>query len=129
MTEPDEFPPITLKTDGQVGVYFLCDEAGADDLRDCLKADEVKFSFNPAEGAHLLEGDKVLFAFGRAHPRFVAEALEFIGEEVLLDPAVVMPEDALFAAGETYSWSWPNRLTRKSGTTSHWGFRKPMCRR
>jgi hypothetical protein len=94
MTEPDEFPPITLKTDDQVGVYFLCDEAGADDLRDCLKADEVKFSFNPAEGAHLLVDGKVLFAFGETHPRVVAEVLELIGEEVLLDPAVAMPEDA-----------------------------------
>lgn len=93
MTEPAEFPSITLKADDKVGVYFLCDEAGADDLRDCLKADEVRFSFNPAAGAHLLEEGKVLFAFGRAHPRFVAEALESIGEEVLLGPAVVIPED------------------------------------
>lgn len=94
MTEPDEFPPIMLKADDKVGVYFLCDEAGADDLRDFLKADEVKFSFNPAEGAHLVEAGKVLFAFGKAHPRFVAEALELVGEEMLIDPAVVMPEDA-----------------------------------
>lgn len=94
MTEPGEFPPLTLKTDNQIGLYFLCDEASADDLRDCLKTDEVKLSFNPAEGAHLAEAGKVLFAFGKAHPRFVAEALEFVGEEVLVDPAVVMPEDA-----------------------------------
>jgi hypothetical protein len=94
MTENDKFPPLTLKTDDRVGVYFLCAEADADELRDCLKADEVKFSFNPAEGAHLLKDGKVLFAFGKAHPRIVVEALEFMGEEVLLDPAVVMPEDA-----------------------------------
>lgn len=94
MTEPEKFPPLTLKTDDQVGVYFLCDETGADDLRDCLKADEVKFSFNPTEGAHLVESGKMLFAFGKAHPRCVAEALEFVGQEVLMDPAVVMPEDA-----------------------------------
>lgn len=94
MTEPEELPPVTLKTDDKVGVYFLCDEAGADDLRDCLKADEVTFSFNPAEGAHLTAAGKVLFAFGQAHPRVVAEALELVGEEVLIDPTVVMPEDA-----------------------------------
>lgn len=93
MTEP-EFPPITLKTDARVGVYFLCDEAGADDLRDCLKGDAVEFSFNPSEGAHLAEVGKVLFALGKTHPRFVAEALESIGEEVVIDPAVAMPEDA-----------------------------------
>lgn len=94
MTEPEKFPPLTLKADDQVGVYFLCDDKGADDLRDCLKADEVTFSFNPSEGAHLLEAGKVLFAFGRAHPRSVVETLESMGEEVLIDPAVVMPEDA-----------------------------------
>ncbi len=94
MTEPEEFPPVTLKADDKVGVYFLCDEAGADDLRDCLQGDEVRFSLNPAEGAHLAEAGKVLFAFGKAHPRCVVEALEFIGEEVLIDPAVTMPEDA-----------------------------------
>jgi SEC-C motif/Protein of unknown function (DUF1186) len=93
MTEP-EFPLLTLKTDDKVGVYFLCDEAGADDLRDFLTGDEVPFSFNPSEGANLAEAGKVLFAFGKAHPGFVATALEFISEEVLIDPAVVMPEDA-----------------------------------
>jgi hypothetical protein len=54
----------------------------------------VKFSFNPSAGAHLAEAGKVLFAFGKEHPRFVAELLEAIGEEVLIDPAVAMPEDA-----------------------------------
>ena len=93
MTEP-EFPPVTLKADDKVGLYFLCDEAGADDLRDCLKGDEVKFSVNPSAGAHLAEAGKVLFAFGKTHPRFVTEALKCIGEEVLIDPAVAMPEDA-----------------------------------
>ncbi len=93
MTEPDEFPPITLKADDKIGVYFLCDENGADDLRDCLKGDEVKFLINPSEGAHLAEAGKVLFALGRVHPRFVAEVLEGMGEEVLMDPAVVIPED------------------------------------
>ncbi len=92
-TEP-EFPPLTLKIDDQVGLYCLCDEAGADDLRDGLKSDEVQFSFNPSEGEHLAEVGKVLFSFGRVHPRVIAEALESIGEEVLIDPAVAMPEDA-----------------------------------
>ena len=69
MTEPDEFPSVTLKADDKVGVYFLCDEASADDLRDCVKAEEVKFSFNPAAGEHLAETGKVRFALGRAHPR------------------------------------------------------------
>jgi len=94
MTEPEAFPPVTLKTDDQVGLYFLCDEPYADEVREGLKADEVKFSLNPSEGAHLAAAGKVLFAFGQTHPGFVAEVLESIGEEVLIDPAVTMPEDA-----------------------------------
>ena len=36
MTEPESFPPVTLKSDAKVGVYFLCDEAESDEVRDCL---------------------------------------------------------------------------------------------
>lgn len=93
MTEPEEFPPLTLKTDDKVGVYFLCDDAGADDLRACLKADEVKFSFNPPEAAHLTQPGKAIFVFGRRHPRVVAECLELAGAEVVIDPDTVITED------------------------------------
>lgn len=93
MTDPEKFPPLTLKTDGKVGLYFHCDETRADDLRDWLEKDEVKFSFNAIEGAHLLEEGKVLFAFNQANPHFVVEALELFGEEILIDPSVTMPED------------------------------------
>lgn len=93
MTKSEEFPPITLKTDGKLGLYFLCDETGADDLRDCLKGDKVAFSYNPNEGAHLLTAGKVLFVFAKSHPRYIADTLEEIGEEVILDSTVVMPED------------------------------------
>jgi len=96
MTEPREYSPLTLKTDDQIGLFALVTEAdfAAEDLRGCLVEDRVEFSFNPPEAAHLAQAGLAVFAFGRQHPRVVVEALELCAEEVLVDPAVVMPEDA-----------------------------------
>lgn len=91
-TKPD-FPLVTLKADGAVGLYFHCDEAKAEELRDCLTEAKVKFSFNPPEAAHLAQPGKAILVFGRRHPRVVAECLERGGTKVVIDPDVVITED------------------------------------
>lgn len=86
-------PPVILKANGNVGLYAHYDEAEAEELRDCLEADKVEFSFNPPEAAHLAQPGKAVFVFGRRRPRVVAEWLEMVGEEVVIDPDVVITED------------------------------------
>src|SRR6185295_16087849 len=87
------FPPITLKAGGAVGLFTYYDEDRAGELRECLEADNVEFSFNPPEAAHLAVPGKAIFVFGRRHPRIVVEWLELVGEEVVIDPDVVITED------------------------------------
>jgi len=86
-------PPVILKANGRVGLFIHYDEAEAVELRDCLTADEVEFSFNPPEAARLVQPGKAVFVFGRRHPRVVARWLEMVGEEVVIDPDVVVTED------------------------------------
>jgi hypothetical protein len=100
-------PPVILKANGALGLFVHVDETDAEELRDCLTADEVVFSFNPPEAEHLAQPGKATFVFGRRHPRVVAEALELCGEEVVIDPDVVITEDLyhppvrqLFSLGE-----------------------------
>lgn len=86
-------PPVVLHADEQAGLYLHYDDARAEELRECLEADEVEISFNPPEAAHLAQPGKAVFVFGRHHPQVVARWLEDVGEEVVLDPEVVLPED------------------------------------
>ena len=60
---------------------------------DCLTEDRVPFSFNPPEAANLAQLGKAVFVFGRRHPRVVTEWLKLCGEEVVIDPDVVIAED------------------------------------
>ena len=90
MTNP---PPIILKASGALGLFAHVDEIDADNLRDWLTEDKVAFSINPPEAAHLAQPGKVVFVFGRRHPRVVADALELCGLEVEIDPDVVITED------------------------------------
>ncbi len=84
---------MTLKASDPLGLFIHYDEAGAGELRDCLTADEILFSFNPPEAATLAQPGKAVFVFGRRHPRVVAKWLELCGEEVVIDPDVVITED------------------------------------
>ena len=86
-------PPVILKADGPLGLFIHYDEAGAGEFRDCLTADEIPFSFNPPEAANLAQPGKAVFVFGRRHPRVVAGWLKLCGEEVVIDPDVVITED------------------------------------
>lgn len=88
-----EYPQVTLKYDRVAGLYIHYCDSDAEDLRDCLAADQVEFSLNPSEAAHLAQPDQALFVFGPKHPRVVAEWLELAGEEVVVAPNVVIPED------------------------------------
>jgi hypothetical protein len=88
-----EFPPITLKADGIVGLFTYCDEDRAEEFRECLESDDVEFSFNSPEATHLAVPGKAVLVFGRKHPRVVARLLERIGEVVMIDPDVVITED------------------------------------
>ena len=90
MTNP---PPIILRANGALGLYIHVGETEAEELRDCLEADEVEFSFNPPEAEHLAQPGRAIIVFGRHHPRVVAEWLELCGEEVAIDPDVVITED------------------------------------
>ena len=85
--------PVILKASSSLGLFIHYDEAEAGELRDCLTEDKVPFSFNPPEAANLAQPGKAVFVFGRRHPRVVAEWLELCGEEVLIDPDVVITED------------------------------------
>jgi hypothetical protein len=89
--------PVALRFNDAVGLFIHYDEAEAEELRDCLLEDKVEFSFDPPEAAHLVRPGKAVFVFGKAHPRVVAEWLEGCGEEVVIDPAVLMPEDLYHA--------------------------------
>jgi hypothetical protein len=86
-------PPVILKANGRVGLFVHVDEAETEELRDCLTEDNIVFSFNPPEAEHLAQPGKAIFVFGRRHPRVVAEWLELCGEEVVIDPDVVITED------------------------------------
>lgn len=86
-------PRVVLRANGRVGLYLHYDETRAEELRECLEADEVEFSFNPPEAAHLTQPGKAVFVFGREHPRVVADWLQQVGEEVVIDPDVVITED------------------------------------
>jgi hypothetical protein len=94
-TPASDPPPVTLRFNDAVGLFIHYAEAdfAAEDLRGCLLEDKVEFSLNPPEAAHLVQAGQAVFVFGRKHPRVVAEALELVGEEVLIAPEVVMPED------------------------------------
>jgi hypothetical protein len=84
---------VILKADGAVGLFIHYDEAEAVELRDCLTEDKVPFSFNPPEAVPLAQPAKAVFVFGRQNPRVVAGWLELCGEEVVIDPDVVITED------------------------------------
>ena len=71
MTNP---PPIILRASGALGLFAQVDEVDAENLREWLTEDEVVFSFNPPEAARLVQPGKVVFVFGRRHPRVVADA-------------------------------------------------------
>ena len=90
----NEPPAIVLKSDHAVGLFCRVAEADdqAEDVRGCLMEDRADFSFNPPEAVHLAEAGKAVFVFGKAHPRVVADSLELIGEKVVLDESIVMPE-------------------------------------
>jgi hypothetical protein len=90
----NEPPAIVLKSDHAVGLFCRVAEADdqAEDVRGCLIEDRASFTFNPPEAVHLAEAGKAVFVFGKAHPRVVADSLELIGEKVVLDESVVMPE-------------------------------------
>ena len=111
--QPDVLPPVVLRANGRVGLYLHYDEAGAQELHDCLEADEVEFAMNPPEATHLAQPGKAVFVFGRRHPRVVAGWLELVGEEVIIDPDVVITEDLyhppvrqLLSLGEVSSEEW-----------------------
>jgi hypothetical protein len=88
-----DLPPVVLKANGAVGLFIHYAEAEAGELRDCLTEDRVAFSINPPEAATLAQPGKAVFVFGRRHPRVVAEWLQGVGEEVVIDPDVVITED------------------------------------
>lgn len=85
--------PVVLRANGRVGLYIYYDDDKAEELRECLEEDEVEFSLNPPEAAHLAQPGKAVFVFGRQHPRVVAGWLELVGEEVVIDTDVVITED------------------------------------
>lgn len=91
--QSDVLPPVVLRANGRVGLYLHYDEAGAQELHDCLVADEVEFAMNPSEATHLAQPGKAVFVFGQRHPRVVAGWLEQVGEQVVIDPDVVITED------------------------------------
>jgi len=84
--------PVRLRFNDAVGLFIYYNEAEAGELRDCLLEDKVEFFFNPSEAAHLVRPGKAVFVFGKAHPKVVADSLELIGEAVVWDETVVMPE-------------------------------------
>lgn len=86
-------PPVALRADGLVGLYLHYDEARADELDACLTADKVRSSRNPPEAAHLARPGNAVFVFGKLHPRTAAKWIEEVGEEVVIDPDVVITED------------------------------------
>lgn len=94
MMKMSESPAIILKSDHVVGLFCRVAEADclAEDVRGALIEDRASFAFNPPEAAHLAEAGKAVFVFGKAHPRVIADSLELIGEQVVLDESVAMPE-------------------------------------
>ena len=109
MNDLSDPPPITLKADDQAGLYVLYDADRAEDFCDCLAADKVEFWFNPPNAEHLAQPGKAIFVFGKEHPRVVAQELEMVAEQVVIDPDVVFPEDLyhppvkqLLALGEAH---------------------------
>ena len=109
MNDLSDPPPITLKADDQAGLYVLYDADRAEDFCECLAADKVEFWFNPPNAEHLAQPGKAIFVFGKEHPRAVANELEMVGAQVVIDPDVVFPEDLyhppvkqLLALGEAH---------------------------
>jgi len=104
MSEP---PSIILRAADSVGLFIHYDQNRADEFSECLEADDVPFTLNPPEAAHLAQPGHAVFVFGDRHPRVVAERLKLCGEEVLIDPEMVPPEgqyrppvDQLLGLGE-----------------------------
>ncbi len=102
-------PPVILKADSALGLFAYVDEDHAEELCDRLTADLVAFSVNPPESGDLAEWGKTILVFGNRHPRTVAGRFELFGEEVEIDPDVVIPEDLyqppvkkLFSLGEVH---------------------------
>lgn len=85
--------PIILNACGALGLFAHVDEVDAGNLRDWLTEDGIVFSIDPSEAERLAQPGKVIFVFGRRHPRVVADALELCGLEVEIDPDVVLTED------------------------------------
>lgn len=89
----NEFLPVTLKADNEVGLFIYSDNALSLELGDSLTDDLIEFSFNPPEAAHLALPGYDVFVFGHFHPRVLIGQLEDCGEEVVIDPSVVITED------------------------------------
>jgi hypothetical protein len=88
-------PQIILKADPVLGLFAHIPEADftAEEVRDGLAEDQVSFSFNPPEAAHLAQPGMATFVFGRGHPRFFAGELELCDLNVVIDSDVVITED------------------------------------
>lgn len=88
-----EFLPVTLKADKEVGLFIYSENALSLELGDSMADDLIEFSFNPPEAAHLALPGYDVFVFGHFHPRVLIGQLEDCGEEVVIDPSVVITED------------------------------------
>jgi len=82
-----------LKADKDIGLFTYYDIVLSEGLCDCLSDDDVDYFFNPTTAAHLALPGYDVFVFGHIHPRVVIERLEECGEEVVMDPSVVITED------------------------------------
>lgn len=92
----EDMPPFVLRSDDLVGLYVYADDSNSEELRECLEDDEVDFTLNPHNAGHLARPGKVVFMFGKEHPRVVVELLELVGAKVAVDPGVVFNEEVYY---------------------------------
>lgn len=91
-TEP--VPTIVLRSDPLLGCYTRLPVELVAEVAESLAEDRLRFELDPTSAARLAEPSTRVFVFGAQHPAGVRQVLEDWDYEVVLDPAVVLPEQS-----------------------------------
>ena len=90
----NDLPSLVVKSDPSLGLYVCVDPKDADDLRELLQDDAVRFTDAPEGMLRITEPGKHTFIIGIAHPIWLLGVLEDYGYPVEIAEGVRLPEDS-----------------------------------
>ena len=89
-----DLPSLLIKSDPALGRYICAEAEDADEIRECLEDNGIRFVADSEQALRLAEPGRRTFVFGAVHPAWLRSALVNDGFAVELADGTRLPEDS-----------------------------------